>query len=129
MWKSDLGRQTTATNAGGQAGRLISDSPSGSLKVAFHGGWRLFFERLAVTGIVAMLFEDLQWADTGTLDFIEHLLEWSRGVPLMIVTLARPDLLDRRPDWGAGRRAFLALDLQALDEASMRALLAGLVPG
>ena len=47
-----------------------------------------------------MLFEDLQWADSGLLDFIEHLLEWSKGVPLIIVTLARPELFDRRPDWG-----------------------------
>jgi class 3 adenylate cyclase/tetratricopeptide (TPR) repeat protein len=106
----------------------VGEAPAGG-QPALFAAWRLFFERLAASGIVAMLFEDLQWADTGTLDFIEHLLEWSRNVPIMIVTLARPDLLDRRPDWGAGRRAFLALDLQTLDEASMRALLAGLVPG
>ena len=106
----------------------VGEAPAGG-QPALFAAWRLFFERLAASGIVAMLFEDLQWADTGTLDFIEHLLEWSRNVPIMIVTLARPDLLDRRPDWGAGRRAFLALDLQTLDETSMRALLAGLVPG
>ena len=64
----------------------------------------------------------------GTLDFIEHLLEWSRNVPILIITLSRPELLERRPNWGAGRRAFLALDLQPLDEASMRELLAGLAP-
>ena len=79
--------------------------------------------------MVALLFEDLHWADPGTLDFVEHLLEWSRNVPILIITLARPELLDRRPGWGAGKRSFLALDLQALDEASMRELLAGLVPG
>ena len=51
-----------------------------------------------------LVFEDLQWADTGLLDFIDHLLEWSRGLPILVVTLARPELLERRPDWGAGRR-------------------------
>ena len=75
------------------------------------------------------LFEDLHWADPGLLDFIDHLLEWSRGVPILIITLARPELLERRPDWGAGRRNFLALGLEPLDDDAMRDLLAGLVPG
>ncbi|MFI5227391.1 MAG: ATP-binding protein, partial [Candidatus Limnocylindrales bacterium] len=91
--------------------------------------WRTFFERMASAGIVTLLFEDLQWADAGLLDFIDHLLEWSRGVPILIMTLARPELLDRRPEWGAGRRNFLALGLEPLDEDAMRDLLAGLVPG
>jgi len=104
------------------------DAPPGGAPELFLA-WRTFFERLAATGVVALLFEDLQWADPGTLDFIEHMLEWSRNVPILILTLARPELLDRRPGWGAGKRSFLALDLQSLDEASMRELLAGLVPG
>ena len=40
------------------------------------GAWRTFFERIASRGTVAMIFEDLHWADPGTLDFIDHLLEW-----------------------------------------------------
>ena len=43
--------------------------------------WRTFFERMAQTGTVALVFEDLHWADPGTLDFIEHILEWSRAEP------------------------------------------------
>ncbi len=93
------------------------------------GAWRTFFERLAATGPVVLVFEDLHWADPGTLDFIDHLLEWSRSIPLYIVTLARPELLDRRPDWGAGRRNFSSLYLEPLADPAMRALLAGLVPG
>jgi class 3 adenylate cyclase/tetratricopeptide (TPR) repeat protein len=106
----------------------VGEAPAGGQPELFSA-WRTFFERLAATGIVALLFEDLQWADSGTLDFIEHLLEWSRNVPILIITLSRPELLDRRPGWGAGRRAFLALDVQPLDETSMRELLAGLAPG
>ena len=45
----------------------------------------------------------------GLLDFIDHLLEWSRGVPIYVVTLARPELLETRPDWGAGKRNFTSL--------------------
>ncbi len=91
--------------------------------------WRTFFERMAQTGTVALVFEDLHWADPGTLDFIEHILEWSRQSPIIIVTLARPDLLERRPDWGAAKRNFSSLYLDPLSEAEMRQLLNGLVPG
>ncbi len=93
------------------------------------GAWRTFFERLAATAPVVLVFEDLHWADAGTLDFIDHLLEWSRVIPLYIVTLARPELIDRRPDWGTGRRNFTSLYLEPLSEPAMRSLLAGLVPG
>ena len=91
--------------------------------------WRTFFERMAETGLVALVFEDLHWADSGTLDFIEHLLEWSRTSPIFVITLARTDLLERRPEWGAGKRNFTSLYLEPLTEPSMRELLAGLVPG
>jgi class 3 adenylate cyclase/tetratricopeptide (TPR) repeat protein len=104
------------------------EAPPGGAAELFSA-WRTFFERLAGQGTVALLFEDLHWSDPGTLDFIEHIMEWSRDVPILIITLARPELLETRPGWGAGKRAFLALDLQPLDEPSMRELLAGLVPG
>jgi class 3 adenylate cyclase len=91
--------------------------------------WRTFFERLAATAPVVLLFEDLQHADPGLLDFIDHVLEWSRGVPITIITLARPELLDRRPNWGAATRSFTSLHLEPLPPADMARLLAGLVPG
>ena len=93
------------------------------------GAWRTFFERLAASGPVVMVFEDLHHADSGLLDFIDHMMEWSRNVPILIVTLARPELLDRRPDWGAGKRSFTSIYLEPLPTEAMRQLLAGLVPG
>ena len=105
----------------------VADGPAGGAQELF-GAWRLYFERMAEQYLVTMIFEDLHWADPGTLDFVDHLLEWSRNVPILIVTLARPELLEIRPDWGAGRRNFLALDLEPLAEAPMRELLKGLVP-
>ena len=91
--------------------------------------WRLFFERLATRAPTVMVFEDLQWADSGLLDFIEYLLDWSRGFPLFVLTLSRPDLTDRRPSWGSGKRNFTSLYLDPLPDEAMDALLAGLVPG
>jgi class 3 adenylate cyclase/tetratricopeptide (TPR) repeat protein len=92
-------------------------------------GWRLFFERMAQIHPVVLAFEDLQWADAALLDFIEHLLDWSRTFPLFVLTLARPELLDRRPAWGAGRRSFTSIALEPLSTGAMEDLLRGLVPG
>ncbi len=92
-------------------------------------GWRLFFERLAAVSPVVMVVEDLHHADTGLLDFLEHVLDWARGVPIFILTLARPELEERRPGWGAGRRNSTTLTLDPLDDAAMSALLDELVPG
>jgi class 3 adenylate cyclase/tetratricopeptide (TPR) repeat protein len=91
--------------------------------------WRLFFERLADTYPTVLAFEDMQWADASLLDFVEYLLEWSRDKPLFVVTLARPELLEQRPTWGAGHRNFTSLYLEPLSEQAMEELLVGLVPG
>jgi class 3 adenylate cyclase/tetratricopeptide (TPR) repeat protein len=91
--------------------------------------WRMFFERLAATAPVVLVFEDFHFADAGLIDFVDHLLEWSRNVPIYVVTLARPELLERKADWGAGKRNFTSLYLDPLSPAAMRELLAGLVPG
>jgi class 3 adenylate cyclase/tetratricopeptide (TPR) repeat protein len=91
--------------------------------------WRLFFERLSEVYPTVLAFEDMQWADTSLLDFVEHLLEWSRDHPLFVVTLARPELVERRPTWGAGQRNFTSLYLEPLSQRAMHALLDGLVPG
>jgi class 3 adenylate cyclase/tetratricopeptide (TPR) repeat protein len=105
----------------------VGEAPAGGRERLF-AGWRLFFERISDDATVALVFEDLQWADDGMLDFIEHLLEWSRSYPILILTLARPELLERRPTWGGGR-ASSSLALDPLGDDEMRALLAGLVPG
>jgi tetratricopeptide (TPR) repeat protein len=105
----------------------VGEAPAGGREELF-AALRTFFERISILGTTVLVFEDLQWADAGVIDFIDHLMEWSIGYPIMVVTLARPELLDRRSDWGAGRRDFVALALGPLAEAPMRELLAGLVP-
>ena len=94
-----------------------------------HSAWRLFFERMAETGPVVLLFEDLHWADAALLDFVEYLLDWSRNHPLYVVTLSRPELGERHPTFGTRIRNSSALTLEPLDNAAMDSLLHGLVPG
>jgi class 3 adenylate cyclase/tetratricopeptide (TPR) repeat protein len=106
----------------------VGEAPAGG-RPALFAAWRTLFERMAEQAPVALVFEDLHWADDGLLDFIEHLLEWSRNHPIYVVTLARPELLDRRPTWGSGQRNGTALPLTPLSESEMLELLTGLVPG
>ncbi|MEA2631997.1 MAG: hypothetical protein QOE66_2216, partial [Chloroflexota bacterium] len=91
--------------------------------------WRTFFERVSDQATTILVFEDIHWADEGLIDFIGHLADWATGHPILLVTLARPDFLERHPDWGAGRRDFVALSLDPLSDDAMAALLTGLVPG
>jgi predicted ATPase len=91
--------------------------------------WRILFERLAEEAPTILVFEDLQWADAGLLDFLEYLLDWSRGHPIFVLALARPEFADKRPSWGAGKRSFSSLYLEPLSAAATEELLAGLVPG
>jgi len=102
---------------------------SGVRAEQLFGAWRTFFERLAASAPVVLVFEDFHFADSGLLDFVDHLLEWSRSHAIYVVTLSRPELLEKRPDWGAGKRTFNSLYLEPLPEPAMRALLGGLVPG
>jgi class 3 adenylate cyclase/tetratricopeptide (TPR) repeat protein len=90
--------------------------------------WRFFYERLAAEMPTVMVFEDLQWADDALLDFIDYLMEWSRDHRLFILTMARPDLLDRRPNWGSGRRSG-SIHLEPLPQDAMGELMSGLAPG
>jgi class 3 adenylate cyclase/tetratricopeptide (TPR) repeat protein len=106
----------------------LTDAPGGDREELFSA-WRTFFERIADQGPTVMVFEDLQWADPGLIDFIESIVEWSRTKALFVLTLSRPELLQRRPTWGAGQRSFTALHLEPLAPESMAALLRGFVTG
>ena len=91
-------------------------------RVDLFSGWRLYFERMAATDPVILAFEDLQWADSGLLEFIDYLLEWSADVPIFVLSLGRPELLERRPGWRP-------LTLAPLEPRAIAQLLEGLAPG
>jgi class 3 adenylate cyclase/tetratricopeptide (TPR) repeat protein len=91
--------------------------------------WRLFFERMAESSPTVLVFEDLHWADAAMLEFVEYLLEWSRSHPIYVLTLARPELIERHPQWGAGKRTFTSISLEPLPQTAMEGLLSAFVPG
>ncbi|GAC1701755.1 MAG: AAA family ATPase [Candidatus Limnocylindrales bacterium] len=89
-------------------------------------GFRRFLERRAATEPLTLVFEDIHWAEPGLLDLIEHIVEWARA-PLFVLCLARPELLEVRPNWGGGRRNATAIELEPLTPQETRRLVAELL--
>ncbi len=102
----------------GQAGDVAAGSP----EEAF-AAWRRFFEALAEQHLLVLVFEDIQWADDGLLDFIEHLADWVSEVPMLILCTARLELLERRPAWGGGKLNAATLALSPLSDEETAKLL------
>src|SRR3954454_11342526 len=76
---------------------------------------------------VVVAFEDIHWADEGMLDLIDYMARWIRG-PVLIVCLARDELLERRPSWGGGRRNNTTIALEPLTQGQTRELVSALLP-
>jgi class 3 adenylate cyclase/tetratricopeptide (TPR) repeat protein len=95
-----------------EAGTAVSDDR----RAEAFAAWRRFFETLAEQRPLVLVFEDLHFADDGLLDFVDHLVDWASGVPLLAVGTARPELLARRPGWGGGKPNALTLSLSALSD-------------
>ena len=104
----------------------LSDDAALDRQEAF-AAWRTYFEGLAEQHPLVLVFEDLHWADDGLLDFVDHLADWASGVPLLLLASARPELLDRRPDWGGGKLNATTLALSPLDDADAARVIAAVL--
>jgi class 3 adenylate cyclase/tetratricopeptide (TPR) repeat protein len=89
--------------------------------------WRRFLEAIAEERPLVLVFEDLHWADEGLLDFIDHLVDWAGGVPILVVCTARPELLSRRAGWGGGKTNAVTLSLSPLADEETARLIAALL--
>src|SRR5262245_39164520 len=83
--------------------------------------YRKLFERLAGERPLVLVVEDIHWAEPTLLDLLEHIVEWTREVPILLLCLARPELLDERPGWPGER-----VELDPLVEEAVEALLSAL---
>jgi len=90
--------------------------------LAFHYGAQ-FFADIAQQKMVVIFLEDIHWADTGSLDFIEHLIKSAPNSPILIMCLTRASLYEQRPDWGTEAIQHLSLTLPPLSQADTRLLI------
>ena len=107
---------------GGDAAEIAQDRQAEAF-----AAWRRFFEGLAEERPLVLVFEDLHWGDDGLLDFLDHLVEWATGVPILVLCTARPELLDRRPGWGGGKLNATMLRVPALGDDDAARLVAELI--
>jgi class 3 adenylate cyclase/tetratricopeptide (TPR) repeat protein len=105
---------------------LGTEAPSAEREESF-AAWRAFLEAIAASRPFVVVIEDLHWADPAMLAFVEHLAEWASGVPLLVLCTARPELYDRQPSWGGGKRNHTAVSLSPLSPDETARLIAALL--
>lgn len=104
------------------AGESAGASPETSFTA-----WQRFLEGVAAQRPLVAVFEDLHWADEQLLAFVEHLVDWSTGVPLLVLCTARPELYERAPGWGGGKRNSNTISLSPLGPENTARLLSALM--
>ena len=105
---------------------LTHAGSAGNLQEIFWAA-RKVLHALSNRGPVMLIFDDIHWADDGLLDFVEHLSGSSKGFPLLLLCLAREELLEARPDWGTERST--RMSLPPLDEIELHELVRSLLEG
>jgi class 3 adenylate cyclase/tetratricopeptide (TPR) repeat protein len=98
-------------------------------RARLFGAWREVVELAAARRPMLLLIEDLHWSSDSLLDLIEFILQPRADTPIVMLALARPELLERRPSWGGGRRNHFSIALEPLDEGSIGELVRGLLEG
>ena len=89
---------------------------------------RKLFERSAELAPLVVVVDDLHWGEPVLFDLVEHIADFSRGAPIFVVCLARPELLDARPGWGGGKLNATSLLLEPLKPAETGTLIDQLLP-
>lgn len=107
---------------------LADTNPEGIERGEAFSAWRRFVEAIASVRPLILVLEDVHWADAALLAFIEHVVEWSSGVPILVICTARPELFDREPGWGGGKRNWSTISLAPLDDGDTEQLISGLLP-
>ena len=92
-----------------------------------HWAIRRFLEVLAVPRPLVVVFDDIQWGESTFLDLIDHIADWSRDAPILLICMARPDLLDLRSGWAGGKVNASTILLRPLDDASCARLIENLL--
>jgi len=118
--------------AGEEKAELIVERLGNALGLGGAGGakseetfWavRRLFEALARAGPLVIVVDDLHWAESTFLDLIEHVAKFSRDFPILLLCIARPELLDKRPGWGGDKLRATSIFLEPLSEAECRELI------
>jgi class 3 adenylate cyclase/tetratricopeptide (TPR) repeat protein len=112
-----------------EATELLDRITRESAGVAEEIAWatRTLFERAARRQPLVVVLDDLHWAEPTFLDLVEHVADWSREAPMLLVAVARPELIDARPTWAGGKLNATSILLEALSEDESERLIDALL--
>jgi class 3 adenylate cyclase len=111
----------------GAIAALLGEGQGTTDEIAFSV--RKVFEAAAAERPLVVVFDDLHWAEPTFLDLIEHVVDWSRGAPILLLCLARPELLERRSGWGGGKLNATTVLLESLSASETDELIDVLLAG
>jgi class 3 adenylate cyclase/tetratricopeptide (TPR) repeat protein len=124
-----------ATLEGDEAGPVVAErisevlgfeEASGAAEEAFWGV-RTLLETLARRKPLVAVFDDIHWGEPTFLDLVEHIADWSRDAPILLLCIARPELLDLRPAWAGGKLNATTILLEPLTEPESERLIHNLL--
>ena len=90
---------------------------------------RRLLEAVAAGGPLVVVLDDIHWGEEVFLDLVDHVADLSRDAPILLLCMARPELLDRRPSWGGGKLNATTVLLEPLTADDADALVARLLDG
>ena len=99
----------------------------GADQAELFAAWRRVIEAMAASGPLVLVVEDLHWADAALLQFLNYLLDSSADIALLVIAAARPELLDRQPEWGKWKPNASSVALSPLTDTDTTALIAALL--
>ena len=126
QWLRDAGEPEAERTAELLAATVGASEIEGD-RIALFAAWRRLVELAAERAPLVVVIEDLHWSSDSLLDLVEAMLQPRADVPLVMIALARPELLDRRPGWGGGRRNAISIALEPLPSRAVEALVADLL--
>ena len=88
---------------------------------------RRLLEGMARTRPVALVIDDMQWAEPTMLELVEHIAEWAIDAPILVACMARPELLEASPGWGGGKLNATSISLEPLSASDLGSLVANLL--
>jgi class 3 adenylate cyclase len=127
VWLHDRGVESPERAADLLAATIGAGEPEVIDRAALFAAWRAAIEVAARRSPLVLVFEDLHWASESLLDLVEFIVQPRGDAAVLMIVLTRPELLDRRPGWGGGRRNYVAMSLEPLNDDSVAQLVRSMV--
>jgi class 3 adenylate cyclase len=113
----------------GAVGSLIGVDAGAHDQEELFWSVRKTFEALARRRPLVLVLDDIHWGEPTFLDLVDHIAEWTRDAPILLVAMARLELLEKRPTWGGGKRSSTTVQLEPLSDVESEELIGGLLGG